>query len=336
LPRPDGILDEVAGAVGLAEGATGVGAVVSALVRLEPVSTRRLSRAAGLPVPIVASICGELRKRRVVADERPARLTKSGRELFGAGRLALSSSTACNECAGRGIVVPNELAPCVRDIARVARAAPNVRLDLDQCHCTVETKLKRVLALHEADALVGRRILLLGDDDLVSLAIGSVVRRFGSRTTITQLTVLDVDPHVVRFARRELARAPFPVTCIEHDLREPLPSGLAGSFDTVLTDPPYTAEGARLFLSRAAGALSPGGTVLFSFGSRRPDTTFRVQLDLARMGMAIHGLAADFNRYVGAGALAGTSHLYILRATPALRPLVQGRFDGPLYTAEAR
>jgi N4-bis(aminopropyl)spermidine synthase len=335
LANPHEIVADVAGAVGLAEGAAGVDAVLGALARLEPVATRRLSRAAGLPVPIVASICGELRKRGVVADERPARLTKVGRELFGGGRLALGASSTCPECSGRGLVLPNELSASVRDVARFAKAAPNVRVELDQCHCTVETKLRRVLALHEVDALVGRRILLLGDDDLISLAIMSVVRRFGSGRSITQLTVVDIDPEVVAFAKRELARAPFPATWVEHDVRDPLPAGLAGSFDTVVTDPPYTAEGARLFLSRAAEVVRPGGSVLFSFGSRRGDVTFEVQRDLTEMGFAIQSLAPDFNHYVGAGALAGTSHLYHLRATPETRPLVTGRFQGPLYTAEA-
>ena len=52
---PDDILGEVAAAVGLAEGEHGVRAVLAALARLEPVSTRRISRAAELPVPIVAA-----------------------------------------------------------------------------------------------------------------------------------------------------------------------------------------------------------------------------------------------------------------------------------------
>ena len=63
-----------------------------------------------LPVPIVAAVCGELRKRNVVADERPGRLTPGGRELFGGGTLRLGRA-ACPACAGRGIVVPGELWP---------------------------------------------------------------------------------------------------------------------------------------------------------------------------------------------------------------------------------
>ena len=200
------IVRDVAGAVGLAEGEPGVRAVVAALARLEPVSVARVSRACRLPVPIVASVCGELRKRGVVAPERPARLTPTGRELFGGGELRLPRPPS-----GRG-ELPSELAPVVRDLARLVRAAPPPRFELDQCHCTVETKIRRVLALHEADALVGRRILVLGDDDLVSLAIESVARRFGSARTVANLTVLDVDPAVVRFVRKGLARARFPVS----------------------------------------------------------------------------------------------------------------------------
>src|SRR6185295_93401 len=89
--EPARIAADVAAAVGLAEGPAGVRAVIAALARLEPVSVRGLSRAAELPVPIVASICGELRKRSVVAEERPAQLTARGRSLFSDGGLELGS-----------------------------------------------------------------------------------------------------------------------------------------------------------------------------------------------------------------------------------------------------
>jgi N4-bis(aminopropyl)spermidine synthase len=190
--------------------------------------------------------------------------------------------------------------------------------------------------LHEADALVGRRVLILGDDDLTSLAIERVVRRFGSRASIAQLAVVDLDPAVVGHVARELARASFPTLSVEHDVREPLPRSLRGAFDTVVTDPPYTAAGATLFLSRAAEALAgTGGDVFFSFGSRRPGAAFVVQQAISEMGFAIVRLLRDFNEYVGAGVLAGTSSLYHLSAATALRPRVTGSYEGPLYTADA-
>jgi predicted methyltransferase len=330
------IVREVAAAVGLAEGESEVRAVATALARLEPISTRRLSRAVGLPVPIVASVCGELRKRHVVAEERPAQLTALGRELFAAGALRLSRPATCPRCRGRTVVVPNELARVLVDVGRIARVAPPPRYELDQCHCTPETKLQRVLALHEADALVGRRILLLGDDDLVSVAVARLVGHFGSAATVAGLTVLDVDADLVAFLGDQLVGASFPVSCVRHDLREPLPTDLRRAFGTVVMDPPYTLDAARLFLSRAVDALAPGGgDVFLSFGSRRTGAAFELQQLIVDAGLLIRRLLPDFNEYLGAGVLGGSSHLYHLRATAATRPLVSGRFDGPLYTRDS-
>ncbi len=329
------IVGEVAAAVGLAEGERGVRAVLSALARLEPVSTRRISRAAELPVPIVAAVCGELRKRALVAEERPTRLTPAGRELFAGGGLGIGRAAACQGCGGRGIVVPPALAPVVRELSRAVRGGPPARIELDQCHCTVETKLRRLLAVHEAGALVGRRVLLLGDDDLTALALRLLVRDHGSRSTIASLAVVDVDPRLVAFLERELAGAPFPAASVEHDLRRPLPPELSGVFDTVVTDPPYTTAGASLFLSRAAEALDErGGDVFLSFGSRRPGAAEQLQRAIVEIGFVIHNISRDFNDYVGAGVLGGTSHLYHLAATGRLTSPRMGSFAGPLYTAD--
>ncbi len=329
------IVREVAAAAGLAEGERGVRAVLAALARLEPISTRRISRAAALPVPIVAAVCGELRKRAIVAEERPAQLTPVGRELFAGGALDLGGTAACPCCGGRGVVVPPALAPLVRELSRAVRGGPPARLELDQCHCTVETKLRRLLAIHEAGALVGRRVLLLGDDDLTALALRLLVRDHGTRSTIARLAVVDVDPALVAFLERELAAAPFPVLCVEHDLRRPLPAELVGAFDTVVTDPPYTTAGAALFLSRAAEALDDrAGDVFLSFGSRRPGAAVQLQQAIAELGFVIHNVSRDFNEYVGAGVLGGTSHLFHLAAAGGLTVGPPGSFAGPLYTAD--
>ncbi|HWL33357.1 MAG TPA: hypothetical protein VNP89_07105, partial [Gaiellaceae bacterium] len=138
------IVREVAAAVGLAEGERGVRTVLATLARLEPVSTRRISRAAELPVPIVAAVCGELRKRAIVAEQRPGQLTPAGRALFSGGDLRIGSAAACPLCGGGGIVVPTQLSPLVRVLSKAVRGGPPARLELDQCHCTVDTKLRRL------------------------------------------------------------------------------------------------------------------------------------------------------------------------------------------------
>ena len=315
----DAVAEEVAAAVGLAEGAAGVETVLSALARLEPVSVRSLGRAADLPVPIVAAICGELRRRGHVSETRPVQYTLEGRRRFGARTAAVDP--VCPTCGGRGIEIPHAVGRLRRGLAGVADSAPPPLVELDQCHCTPKTKLRRVLALHAAGAIAGRRILLLGDDDLVSVTLFRFVRQLGGPPA--ELVVVDVDRRVLDFVAAELDEAPFPVQLVEHDVREPL----AGTFDTVVTDPPYTVAGAELFLRRAAAVLSGVGSQVFlSFGSRRPGAQFALQRTIAELGLEIRALTRDFNDYVGAGVLGGTSHLYQL-AVP-----LPATSDGALYT----
>lgn len=334
MPELDPIVAEVAEAVGLAEGTRGVETVLTAVGRLEPVSVRVLGRAADLPVPIVAAVCGELRGHGVISEERPVQFTVEGRRRFAAGgRGAVDAS--CPSCGGRGIALSHEVARLRRGLAAVADAAPVPLVELDQCHCTPKTKLQRVLAMHAADAIGDRRILLLGDDDLTSIALLRFVRECGGR--IEELVVIDVDDRLLAFIGDELEQAPFPHRCVHWDVREPLPPSLAARFDTVVTDPPYTIAGASLFIARAAEALRDTGSDLFvSFGSRRPGAHFEVQRLITETGFEIRALTRDFNDYVGAGALGGTSHLYHLTATAELRPRTPERYEGPLYTGARR
>jgi hypothetical protein len=150
--------------------------------------------------------------------------------------------------------------------------------------------------------------------------------------------VIDTDPDLLGYLRGELDAPGFAVEVIEHDLRDPLPGALLGGFDVACTDPPYTVAGAELFLSRAVSGLArgAGGHVFFSFGPRRPTETVQVQRLMGDMGLAIRSLTPGFNSYTGAGILAGTSHLYHLRSTQDSRPVVTGRYDGPLYSAQTR
>jgi predicted methyltransferase len=334
----DEIVTAVAGAVGLAEGESGIRDILVAVLAAEPAAVREVARLAELPVPIVAAACNELRRRGIVDTQRPVRLTPAGRSAVAAANPAVALSVTCPECDGRGTVVPPELASLTTELQVIADGMPGAKAELDQTHCTVDSKLGRVLRLHQARALAGQRILLLGDDDLISVAIARFAELTGSAPLIRRLMVVDTDPDILRWINQQVAGTGTVVETLEHDLRQPLPPSLADAFDVVLTDPPYTVAGAELFLSRAVAALAPepGRHVFFSFGARRPDETVAVQRAMAEMGLAVRSLAPGFNEYLGAGVLAGTSNLYHLRTAPGARPLIEGAYDGPLYTADNR
>jgi N4-bis(aminopropyl)spermidine synthase len=328
------IAAEVAAAVGLAEGESGVRDVLAVVARHEPVPTSQIGRMAELPVPIVTAVCNELRKRGVIDKTRPVRLTAEGRAALAGQGSRLDAQCPC--CDGLGLRIPDELGPLSDEIEAAAAGAPQARMELDQTHCTVPTKIRRVLKLHQAGALAGRSIVLLGDDDLIAVAIARFARLLGISTG--RLTVIDTDSAVLDWIGTQVAGSGTDVQLVEHDLRSPLPESLDGGFDVACTDPPYTVAGAELFLSRAVSALArrPGLHVFFSFGARRPDETLATQRLIAGLGLVVRSVTPGFNSYLGAGILAGTSQLYHLRTSDQTVPLVSGEYLGPLYTADAR
>ncbi len=89
--------------------------------------------------------------------------------------------------------------------------------------------------------------------------------------------------------------------------------------------------GARLFLARAVESLAgPGSQIFFSFGSRRPGVQADAQRAIVEARLEIRSLTRDFNDYVGAGVIGGTSHLYHLMLPSAERPSPRS-----LYTHDA-
>jgi hypothetical protein len=120
--------------------------------------------------------------------------------------------------------------------------------------------------------------------------------------------------------------------CRVHDLREPLPDDLMGAFGVVMTDPPYTVDGAALFLARAISALRDGGEVLLCFGPKDHADSLGLYRRMVSMGLYPRALTRNFSEYVGAGVLGGVSHLHHLVAAAPERP-EPAYVDGPIYTA---
>ncbi|KND35556.1 GNAT family N-acetyltransferase [Streptomyces acidiscabies] len=333
----DRVLSEVAAAVRLQEGPPGIRSVLRALRRLEPASTKELSRATSLPVPIVAAVGNELRRRDLVTKERPSRLTPAGRALLGELGMDLALDATCTTCDGRELVIPDVLDEAVRRLTALMADGPAADLAIDQSHCTPETKVRRVLALLTAGVLPGGSLLLIGDDDLVSLAVAVVGDVLGT-PIVERVTVVDISAEILGYIQEVAGTLGTRVETVEHDLREPLPEQLRDRFDVAMTDPPYTPEGARLFLSRAVEGLRPGAahSVFFSFGGKSPDQMLAVQREIMDLGLVTHGHIRNFNEYEGSGILGGVGFFQHLLTTSTTAPTHTGDFTGPLYTGDKR
>jgi hypothetical protein len=201
-------------------------------------------------------------------------------------------------------------------MAGLAAGLPPSRWRLDHVPATPETMARRALHLANEYELGGASVLCLGDHDLTSLAVGSVVPE-------AELSVVDVDEPVLDHISASADRLRIPLTAAWADLRLALPPSLVGSADLVFTDPPYTTEGMRLFLVRALEALRPTGherlAFCFGTGERHLVKALEVQALLGDLRLALEAMLPGFNHYDGAEAIGSRSDLYICRPAKGAR-----------------
>jgi hypothetical protein len=219
------------------------------------------------------------------------------------------------------------------ELTAILARAPAADVTLDQAPCAPETAVLRALLMLQTGALEGKRVLMLGDDDSVSLAVGLVARSLGRADLTRRLTVVDVDDRWLSFLKEAGAAEGIEIEVVQHDLRQPLPQALVHSFDTVETDPPYTLEGARLFLTRAGEVLADDGHCFFSFAQWPAAQALGLQQVFVELGFAVQAARPSFNRYPGATVLGNVGQLIELSY---VRPgaAAAAEWTGPLYTAE--
>jgi N4-bis(aminopropyl)spermidine synthase len=233
--------------------------------------------------------------------------------------------------AGDAPPPPAEAAVAASMTAIMAGLPAPVR-HLDHVPATPATAARRARFLAERFDLDGASVLCLGDHDLTSLALLQVAAG-------VEVAVVDVDERVLGYVD-DVARARgWRVRTVFADLRVELPRSLAGRFDLVFSDPPYTQAGVRLFLRRGLEALrrSEFARVLFcyGFGERQPALGLKVQDVVQELRLVAEAILPAFNRYQGAEAIGGASALYVCRPTrrtwPALRDAT-ARADPRIYT----
>lgn len=329
---PDQILSDVAKAARLREGEAGVEAVLREINRYDQVRLADVARGARLPLPVATAVRRELEKLGILERRHGLAFTEEGRK-WARETLGLGTPLAIDVPSQPADYLPAPLDILADALTARLGNAPSTQVMLDQAPCTAETAARRAGLLYRSGALEGRRLLLIGDDDSISLACGLLGKLVAGRPLARRIVVADLDENRLAFLRAHAENDGLAIETLKHDFRDPLPEEYLGAFDTFITDPPYTLEGAKLFLSRGIEGIEAGrGQGLFSFGHTAPAQRLALQAAMAELGLAISALYPGFNSYSGASILGSTSELYELIVHA--RPSQPTRWEGPLYTAD--
>lgn len=217
-------------------------------------------------------------------------------------------------------------------LSRYRDKRPSPKRNYDQFTATVETTAKRAALLDFLGDVRGKRVLFLGDDDFTSVVTSNM-------RSAQEIAVVDIDDRILDNIGSISEELNLGIKRVRHDLRKPIPAKLKGRFDTVFTDPPYTPEGIKLFVSRAVEALdrrNQTARIYACYGNsdRAKERFLPIQEVFTCSGLVIRWVFDRFNRYEGAESVGSSSSLYVNEITPRTKSLVMGNYGKPIYTID--
>ncbi|MEW9094868.1 MAG: bis-aminopropyl spermidine synthase family protein [Clostridiaceae bacterium] len=307
----------------------------------EGISTKELAMNNLLPIPLIAAIKKEFIKQGVLIQHRGIRLTEEGRDFIEneLGFLGLNK-----ELYMKLLKDPwkehKEIEEIKEVLSEIFINRPEVDVTIDQTKCTIDTAVKRAVLCLGNSALIGKDILCLGDDDLVSIALGFLLKKLFAHMEYckTTIVVMDIDKRVMDYIKKVAEEENLPVKCEYIDLKLPLPERFKNKFDCFFTDPPYTLQGMELFLSRGVEALKNerGLTVFLSYGHKSPEFELTMQKSFVDMGLTVLEILNGFNSYDGAGIIGGIGQMIVLKTTSRTKVSIETSYEGKIYTGELK
>jgi len=205
--------------------------------------------------------------------------------------------------------------------------------ELDQFIATTKTSAAKALLAKIKGLADDANIAFVGDDDFVSLAMERL--ELGKAT----FTVFDIDAELLEQIRSKSIKG---IQTIQHDCRVALPNLYRDQFNLVITDPPYTSNGVKLFLNRALELLGKADVndnkyIILYYGNsfKTSEKTLKIQEIISDMKLLIEDKIDKFARYTGADSMGNASSAYILRVTPFSHD-IDVSDDSGVYTHESQ
>jgi len=247
---------------------------------------------------LVVSIVKELNARGLVKyKDGSIKLTVEGKKLLSTIGYELIDNV-CRKCRGRRILTEVFPKDMIRDFIKIQEKRPSPVREYDQGYGTPETTLARVAYMYHRGDLRGKEIIMLGDDDLVSIAVGLT-------GLAKRIAVIDIDERLTKFISDVSREYGLGIEILTMDLRKPLPDEVAGKFDVFQTDPLETVPGFRAFVGRGIATLKGprcAGYFYITLVDSSLDKWREIQRILVgEFGVVITDIIPEFSEYINWG-----------------------------------
>ena len=230
-------------------------------------------------------------KGLIAANEGGFHLTEEGKRQFNPKSLAFSGKI-CPMCRGKRIIPEANFKQVLDDFKRIVEKRPRPTLDFFQGYMLEEDVVARAALMHYYGDLEGKNIVLIGDDDLLSVALA--LTGLPSR-----ITVLDIDKRLGAFLKNVNKDYGSNIEYVEYNVADPLPQGMLGKFDVFSSEPLETLSGLKAFIMRGVSCLKENGVGYFGLTLYEASLKkwHAVQKLVTRMNCVITDIIQGFSVY---------------------------------------
>jgi len=218
-------------------------------------------------------------------------LTEKGLESVDERILDFKSRVCC-ECEGKRIIPNGRFREVAESFLQLVKDRPLPNADFFQGYMRERDVIARMALMHYYDDLANKSFIIVGDDDLLSVALA--LTGMPSR-----IVVLDIDMRLGEYLDKICGKYGLKIEFYNYDVSDPLPKDLIGKFDVFSSEPLETLSGLKAFLSRGVACLREDGVGYIGLSTAEASTRKwrAVETMLLKMNCVITDIIRDFSKY---------------------------------------
>jgi len=208
------------------------------------------------------------------------------------GRILGFKSAICDRCEGTRIVFNGKFKEISEKFHQIVKDRPLPIVDFFQGYMRERDVIFRIALMHYYNDLADKAFVLIGDDDLLSVALALT-------GLPSKVFVLEIDKRLGEYIEKVSKEYGLEIEFKKYDVSNPLPKDLVGKFDVFSSEPLETISGLKAFISRGVACLKEGGVgyVGLSTAEASRRKWLAVERMLLKMNCVVTDIIRDFSKY---------------------------------------
>ena len=248
------------------------------------------------PLPLVTELIKLLEEKSLLKISSSIKLTKKGVNVLAPFGTFQWKDLKCNKCVGKTISIANYKS-ALNKFINIQKDRPKPNIEYDQGYITPESLFAKIALADSKGDLRNKQILILGDDDLLSIALA--LTKLPSK-----IIVLEIDTRLINFISQISNKLKLKIETHQKDLTESLTKEFINRFDTFFTDPSETIAAFNAFIGRGVASLKKTGGCGYFGLTHREASLYKwnkLQHFILEMNVVVTDIIYNFQDYVNWG-----------------------------------